>query len=418
MINKSIVYLSRKYLSGRKSKGIGKTHYLCLIGITLGVLALLCVTSVMNGFRSDIYNRITGTFSQVRITADAGATVKDYPVLCNQLQAMKFAASPVIRNELLLKSGQVILPTLCFGIEPDRHKKVSSLLRIADNPHGEIVQGILAGDIVPETFNASGIALGAGLASQLGVYLGDEIQVLSPVFNIPTAFGMIPHIRFLKVQAIFAAGMPEYDQNFSFMSINTAAFFASYSPGEADYIEVKPVTTSLSKNIMSSLKKSFPGYQIEDWSSFDPNLYSAIRFEKFLMFVIMLFMFIIASFNLTGNLLKTISQKKRELGLLKALGLTDKDLQGLFLLQALFLCSVGIVVGLSLGSFLLLLQKYTGVVKLGFGSGEAIILPVKFLFTDYALIVVVAYIITILSVLLPLKRLSKINAVELIKRAV
>ncbi len=75
MINKSVVYLSRKYLNGRKSKGISKTHYLCLIGITLGVLALLCVTTVMNGFRFDIRNRITGTFSEIRIVANEGETV-------------------------------------------------------------------------------------------------------------------------------------------------------------------------------------------------------------------------------------------------------------------------------------------------------------------------------------------------------
>ena len=418
MINKSVVYLARKYLSGRKTRGISKAHYLCLIGITLGVLALICVTSVMNGFRFDIRNRITGTFAEIRISAKGGETIKDYPAICNQLQDMKFAPSPVIRNELLLKYDSLVLPTLCFGIEPNRHKNVSSLLQKPNSDSNEIIQGLVAGNISPEEFSSAGIALGAGLASQLGVYLGDEIQVLSPMFNVPTAFGMIPRIRFLKVQAIFAAGMPEYDQNFSFIGIDNAAFFASYSANEADYIEVKPFPKVQKNQPLQTLKKAFPNFQIEDWSSFDPNLYSAIRFEKFLMFVIMLFMFIIASFNLTGNLLKTISQKKRELGLLKALGLTDKDLQGLFLLQALFLCSVGIIVGLSLGSFLLLVQKYTGIIKLGSGSGEAIILPVKFLFTDYALIVVVAYIITILSVLLPLKHLSKINAVELIKRAV
>ncbi len=418
MINKSIVFLARKYLSGRKTRGIGKAHYLCLIGITLGVLSLLCVTSVMNGFRFDIRNRITGTFAEIRISAKGGETIKGYSAICNQLQDMKFSASPVIRNELLLKYDSVVLPTLCFGIEPNRHKNVSSLLQKPDTGSKEIIQGLLVGNISPEEFSASGIALGAGLASQLGVYLGDEIQVLSPMFNVPTAFGMIPHIRFLKVQAIFAAGMPEYDQNFSFMSIDNAVFFASYSPGEADYIEVKPFSQMRKNQPLKTLKKAFPDFQIEDWSSFDPNLYSAIRFEKFLMFVIMLFMFIIASFNLTGNLLKMISQKKRELGLLKALGLTDKDLQSLFLVQALFLCSAGIILGFTLGSLLLLIQKYTGIVKLSLGGGNSIILPVKFAFTDYLLITVVAYLITILSVLLPLKRLNKINAVELIKRAV
>ena len=418
MINKSVVYLSRKYLNGRKSKGISKTHYLCLIGITLGVLALLCVTTVMNGFRFDIRNRITGTFSEIRIVANEGETVKNYSSICKQLQDMKFYASPVIRNELLLKYEQVVLPSLCFGIEAEKHKSVSSLLHKPKNDNREIVQGIVAGNIAPEDFNSSGIALGAGLASQLGVYLGDEIQVLSPMFNRPTAVGMIPRIRYLKVQAIFAAGMPEYDQNYRLIGIDNAAIFSSYQDDEADYIEVKPSPNAPQNHIMQTLKKAFPQYQIEDWSSFDPNLYSAIRFEKFLMFIIMLFMFIIASFNLTGNLLKTISQKKRELGLLKALGLTDKDLQTLFLLQALFLCTVGIIAGLGFGSILLLIQKYTGIVKLGLGGGEAIILPVKFLFTDYLLIVVVAYLITCLSVLLPLKRLNKINAVELIKRTV
>lgn len=417
-MKKSTVYLAGKYLSERKTRGIGKGHYLCLIGITLGVLALLCVTTVMNGFRFDIRNRITGTFSEIRISTDDGQRIKDTNDVCNQLQNLKFYASPVIRNELLIRCNSVVLPTLCFGIEPNKHQNVSSLLQKTEFQGGEIIQGIVAGNIVPEDFSASGIALGAGLASQLGVYLGDEVQVISPLFNIPTAFGMIPLIRYLKVQAIFAAGMPEYDQNYSLIGIDNAAFFASCKENEADYIEVKPAAKLRPNHLLQTLHNAFPNYQIEDWSSFDPNLYSAIRFEKFLMFVIMLFMFIIAGFNLTGNLLKTISRKKRELGLLKAIGLTDKDLQTLFLLQALFLCSAGIVVGLGLGSVLLLIQKYAGIVKLGMGSGEAIILPVKFIFTDYLLIIVVAYFITILSVLLPLKRLSKINAVELIKRAV
>ncbi|MCK9336164.1 MAG: FtsX-like permease family protein, partial [Candidatus Cloacimonetes bacterium] len=163
---------------------------------------------------------------------------------------------------------------------------------------------------------------------------------------------------------------------------------------------------------IKTLSKLLPDYRLEDWSSFDSSLYSAIRFEKYLMFVILLFMFIIASFNLTGSLLKLISQKKRELGLLKALGLEDRDLRKLFLYQGLMLCSLGIILGLMLASLLLIIQDRTGLVKLD----DAIVLPVKLQVADFILVIIVSYIITILSVQLPLRKLKSINAVELIRR--
>ena len=415
MRNNSITYLASKYLSGRKARGISSAHYLSLAGISLGVLALLCVSSVMNGFRADIRARIVGTYSEIRLSGQNGNTLQDYHVTAKKLEQQGFKAAPVVRNELLLKKGAVIIPSLCFGIDLPKQLQVSGTLAKQDKASKETLQGLLAGSLEKEPFEAGGIALGAGLAAKLGVYLGDEIQVLSPLFSVPTAFGMIPKIRFLTVQAIFAAGMPEYDQSYSYIPLQEAQFFASYTD-EIDYLEIKTPDFSRSQHYLHQLQIQFPQYQWEDWSSFDSSLYAAVKFEKFIMFIVMLFMFIIASFNLTGNLLKAISQKKRELGLLKALGLSDHDLQSLFMLQSLVLCTVGIFIGLGLGSLLLGIQQQFGIVKLGMGNSEAITLPVKLLLTDYLLITFAAYAITVLSVLLPLKRIGKINAVELIRR--
>lgn len=415
--NNSVYYLAIKYLKGRKAHGISRNHYLSLIGIALGVLALLCVSSVMNGFRSDIRKRIVGTFSQIRLSAEEGKTLAHYPQIMDKLQTMGFTSAPIIRTELLVKNGQVVLPSLCFGIDLIRQRKVSSNLTKTSAKSGDAMQGLVAGSLEPQSFNADGIALGAGLASQLGVYLNDEIQVLSPVFNVPSAFGMLPKVRYLKVQSIFAAGMPEYDQSYSYISLSNAEFFAAYQ-AEVDYLEIMAPPQMSSEKALRRVKTAFPQNRIEDWSSFDSSLYAAIRFEKFIMFIIMLFMFIIASFNLTGNLLKTISQKKRELGLLKALGLNDQYLQKLFLIQALALCTIGIVLGLGLGSLLLLVQQHTGLIKLGMGDGAAMALPVKLLASDYLLIIFVCYALTVLSVLLPLRRIRNINAVQLIRRAV
>ncbi|MCD8480742.1 MAG: FtsX-like permease family protein [Candidatus Cloacimonetes bacterium] len=369
-------------------------------------MALIVVSSVMNGFREDISGRIIGTLSEMRLSSNNGSAFTDYEPMLQRIEDKGYAAAPVVRGELLLKHGSSAIPAVCFGIDIERQTKVSPVLRTAI---GE--EGIIAGSIDAHSFKEGGIALGAGLAQELGVYLDDDIYLISPHFNIPTAFGLLPRVQKVQVMAIFAAGMPEYDQSFSYIPLSIAQSFSSYDD-EIDYIEIRSGEPKRSKQHVKALSPLFPGFRIEDWSSFDASLYAAIRFEKFLMFVILLFMFIIASFNLTGSLLKMISQKKRELGLLKALGYEDKDLRKLFLYQGLILCTIGIVLGLILSGILLVIQDRTGLVKLA-GMIE---LPVKMELADFLLVIIVSYILTILSVQLPLQRLKDINAVELIRR--
>ena len=406
--NGSVRFLARKYLASKSRFGIGSGHLFTLLGISLGVMALIVVSSVMNGFREDISGRIIGTLSEMRLSSDNGSAFTDYEPMLQRLDEKGFAAAPVVRGELLLKHGSSAIPAVCFGIDIERQTKVSPVLRTAI---GE--EGIIAGSIDAHSFKEGGIALGAGLAQELGVYLDDDIYLISPHFNIPTAFGLLPRVQKVQVMAIFAAGMPEYDQSFSYIPLSIAQSFSSYDD-EIDYIEIRSGEPKRSKQHVKALSPLFPGFRIEDWSSFDASLYAAIRFEKFLMFVILLFMFIIASFNLTGSLLKMISQKKRELGLLKALGYQDADLRKLFLYQGLMLCTIGIVLGLILSGILLGIQDRTGLVKLA----GLIELPVKMELADFLLVIIVSYILTILSVQLPLQRLKDINAVELIRRNV
>ncbi|HPS40099.1 MAG TPA: ABC transporter permease [Candidatus Cloacimonadota bacterium] len=415
MKNNSIVFLAEKYLKNRGKGFIGRSHYLTLAGISLGVLALIVVSSVMNGFQTDMQKRLIGTLAEVRISPPQGKSFEDYPAVQAKLSELGFLSSPVIRNELMLKHSTMVVPTLSFGIDPAQHAKVSKILQPAGNDPEQLTQGVLIGSMDSLCVEDGGIALGAGLAYQLGVDPGDSLQVLSPSFSLPTAFGMLPKMRTLRIRAIFSSGMPDYDTSYSFIPLQTAAFFSG-NPGSVDYLEIKTPNTNRSRRYASILQKEFPSHQVDDWSKFDTSLYTAMRFEKFLMFVIMLFMYIIASFNLTGNMLKTISQKKRELGLLKAIGYQYQDLRDLFLSQSMILSGTGIVAGLSLGSLILLLQKWLGLVKLPIGEAEVIVLPVRFELADYLMIIAVACLFTLVSVLLPLKRLKKIDAVELIRQ--
>lgn len=413
--NKSKLWLALKYLKGRGSGLIDRSHWLTVAGITLGVTALICVSSVMNGFRADIMGRITGTLSEIRISDPEGSPLKGYGSLIDQLDSDGFKAAPVIRNELAIRRGDAIFTTLCFGIDPQRHPQVSRALQPPTTVGGTDTQGLLAGNVMGPDFSEGGIALGAGLAARLNVFPGDEVQLLSPMFDVPSAFGLLPRVRSLRVAAVFSAGMPEYDETFSYIHLDTARYFSGYTD-EIDHIEVKTPNFHRSAQYARELRGEFPNLRVEDWSAYDSSLYGAIRFEKYMMFVIMLFMYIIASFNLTGNMLKSISQKKRELGLLKAFGYQENDLRDLFLYQSLILSTLGIVLGLVIATVLLLIQNTFGVISLDMGNAGRMPLPVRFAALDYLVVVLVSYAVTLLSVILPLKRLKRINAVELIRQ--
>lgn len=404
--NNSILFLALKYLRAKSRFILGSSHVFTLIGITIGVMALITVSSVMNGFRADISQRIVGTLSEMRLSSQDKSPLKNHKSIIQKIEQQGYKASAVVRTEALLRSQNSAAPALCFGIDPIQHKEVSPVLL----PQiGE--QGIIAGRIDPTRFAEGGIVLGSGLANQLGVYLNDEIMMVSPVFNIPTAFGMLPQIKSLKVIAIFVAGMPEYDQNYCFIPMPIAQNFVGYND-QVDYIEIRSGQAEKSKQHVRILKPLFPAYALEDWSSFDASLYGAIRFEKFLMFTILLFMFVIASFNLTGSMLKIISQKKRELGLLKAIGFQNSDLRKLFWYQAMLICTGGILLGMLISLILLSIQSHTGIIRLG---GD-IILPVKIQVADVAVVIILSYVLTYLSILLPLRRLKDINPVALIRR--
>ena len=413
--NRGKLWLALRYLRGQGRGFIHRSHWLTIAGITLGVTALICVGGVMNGLRADIRNRVTSTLSEIRITARGGEAMSGYQSLVDSLDGMGYKTAPVIRNDLVIKKGEQIFSTQCFGIDPQRHARISAALGPKTlTPDGNVL-GILNGDVSGPFFNEGGIALGSSLALNMGVKVGDEIQLLSPVFDVPTAFGLLPRVRTMHVAAIFSTAMPDYDYSFSFISLEEASFFKDYN-GEIDYIEVKTPDATAPEAHTKRIRNHFKDLKVEDWGAYDASLYSAIRFEKYLMFVIMLFMYVIASFNLTGSMLKTIAQKRRELGLLKAFGYRDADLSGLFLRQALILSSLGIALGLVISTVLLLVQKHFGLLSMGMGDAGPLPLPVVFSWKDYLSVVLASFAITLFSVLLPLRRLHRINPIELIRQ--
>ncbi|HOV16636.1 MAG TPA: ABC transporter permease [Candidatus Cloacimonadota bacterium] len=420
MRNRSLGLLAQRLLFSGKGKIPGR-HWLTFCGITLGVFALLTVSSVMNGFDRDMRQRIIGTRAEIRIEGTFGTPINNYPLLVEKLARLPYvkAFSPVVRNELMLVKDEALAATVSFGIDLKQHQKVSPVLLplFTDNlpsAKNQWLQGLVNGNPTPASFDQNGIILGAALAQSLDANVGDTIQLISPLASQPTPLGMLPKTKKMRVDAIFIAGMPDYDRLYSYIPLSAGQFFSGYE-NQIDQVELKADNPNQLKKITARLRKDLPDYKVEDWSAFDTNLYGAMKFEKALMLTILCLMFIIAAFNMSGNIFRTIVQKRRLIGILKTIGYRNKDLVQLFLRQGLSLAIAGILCGILLSLILLQLQANFGFIHFPVGDQPDLVLPVFIKLSDYLLIPLAALLITFLSILLPARQAGKIDPIPLIR---
>jgi lipoprotein-releasing system permease protein len=421
--NKSMGLIIRKFLYSSKGKIVGR-HWLTFSGITLGVFALLSVSSVMNGFDKDMRQRIIGTRSEIRLDNKNGNPLSAYDEIGSKLEARSdiHAVSPVVRNELMLMNGSSMGASVCFGIDFARQSKISPILHPLSakelaGPANHWLQGLLSGQIDSKAFEANGIILGVELAQSIKAAVGDTITLVSPVGSIPTPLGLLPKSLPLRVEGIFIAGMPEYDRLYSYVPLSVGQFFSGY-PDEVDHLDIRTTQPGRLFRLTKNLQKAFPDYRIENWSSFDSSLYGAMHFEKYLMLVILGLMFIIASFNMTGNIFKTIIQKRRSLGILKTLGYSDDELVSLLLRQGLLISVAGILTGVVLAILLLSVQTAFGIIRLPVGNMPKLILPVDMRLFDFVIIPVIALLVSWLSILIPARKARSVNPIDLIREIV
>jgi lipoprotein-releasing system permease protein len=328
----------------------------------------------------------------------------------------------------MLVNGSSLAATVNFGIDLRMQQKVSPVLRpIPLQPTasaGQWQQGIIQGSANLSGFERDGIILGIDLASDLNVVVGDTIQMVSPLGSIPTPIGLMPRSASVVVQAIHIAGMPEYDKLYSYVPLNVARLFSSQTAtsamadfGQIDILEIKTANPRKIKSIAAELQKSYPMFLIEDWSSFDSSLYSAMHFEKYIMLTILGLMFIIASFNMSSNIYKTIIQKKKSIGILKTIGFQNRELMQLFYFQGLVVGTSGILCGIILSSAFLLLQQQFGLIQLPVGNMPNLVLPVDLRWADFLLIPLVSFILTWFSIYLPARKAMLINPIALIRNS-
>ena len=398
--------LALKYLRGKRKILFSGSTILSFIGIVIGVFSLLVVSSVMNGFDNDIKNRVIGMKAEIQVHKSDFEPLTDFQTLENRLGKIPKikGVSPVCETQLIIQNEKEVATTVCFGIDLDKQNRVTN---IYDN--------IIVGAPDNRSLSENGIVLGLDLSVSLGVSVGEYVRLSSPIGTEPSPFGLLPRSDKFKVIAIFNSGMPEYDRIFSYISLAKARYFLGWKDG-VGYLEIGTKNSDNAKKIAEKIQNVLgKNYTVEDWSKFDANLFSAIRMEKIVMFLVLALMLIIAAFNMTGHFIKLIAEKRAEIGILKALGASEKDVVKIFVIAGLIIGGSGSLIGCGLAFLVLQLQKTYHLVSIPIAGFPLQWLPVQIRLPDFLFITFVSVFISFLTTLYPARRTMKIEPIKIIR---
>ena len=391
----------RHLRSRRKHAFVSLITVISILGIMVGVAALITVISVMTGFSSYMQDRILGTTSHILITG-VGGIENSQDVVSRVLDVEGVvAAAPYVMGQSLLKVEGEVTGVVVRGIDPVQEAGVTDLA-------GNMTRGSL------EDLDDDGIVIGVELARQRGLSIGDPVTLVSPS-EISSPFGMVPLMERFTVEGVFDTGMYEYDTGLVLVTTRAAQTFfdlGDHVTGVAVKTEDIYKTHETAKLIQGELGHSF---WVRDWREMNQNLFSALKLEKITMFIILVLIIIVAAFNIIGTLILVVMEKGREIAILKAMGATRRNIGRIFMLEGFIIGMGGTVLGLILGLGLCFVLANYQFVELPASVYYVTTLPVKVQFLDVAAICIAAMAVSFSATVYPSRRASQLNPVEILR---
>ena len=354
------IFVGLRYLRAkRRTRTISLNTGISITGITLGVAALIGTLGIMTGFQEDLQAKILGTTSHIVIQTRGQQPMAGYTELTHQVERVPgvVAATPYLVRQILLTSRNGVQGIVLRGIDPEKEPEVTD---VAHNVTVGTVRDLATPSLPapPDSGTLPGMILGKELAARLGVFVGGRVNVVSPVGPV-RATGMTPKIRPFQVVGLFASGMYEYDASLAYVALNEAQKFFGFN-GTVTGIEVKIEDVLTADTIASRINAALgTDYLARDWMELNRNLFSALRLEKTMMFLLLVLITLVASFNIVGTLAMIVNDKQREIAILKAMGATPNAIMRIFMLNGLVIGLTGTAIGIPLGyAFLYLIEQY------------------------------------------------------------
>ena len=406
-------YIAYKYLRSKKSSRftsiISKSS---VIGISLGIAAIIVVMSIMNGFHSEMRDKILSMVSHVIVT-EKNYTLKNWDKLKFKIDKNKLVlnSAPYVEGQAMISFDGNVHGIQLKGIIPEYEKNVTSL---SDN--------IIEGDLNNIGLKPYQISIGIDLAKKMNLSIGDKITLVIPRANT-TLIGIVPRLKRFEVGSIFKFGMQQYDKNLVFIDINEAQILYDMGSNVTglrlklnDLFKVKKVSNFINSNFSSD-------YIVIDWTMMNKNFFNALQMEKTMLMLLMFLIVLVATFNIISSLFMVVSEKKSDIAILKTIGMNSKNVMYIFILQGTFLGIAGIVIGLGIGLLISLNLDYV-VAFIEYILGHSLLnsdiymistVPVKIEVKDLLYVSIISFVFALLSAIYPAINASKTKPAEVLK---
>lgn len=402
-------FVARRYLfSHRKQAFIYVISLMSIIGVALGVAALVVVLGVYNGLTTDMRDKILGANAHGIVLSYVPGAFGQHPELIDEILRTDgvTGATPFIYTEVMLSAGSGVKGLILRGIDPKSAPSVLSMLR-------EIRRGSVEALEKPD--GVPGIIVGEELAKRLGLGIGSRINLLSPSGQ-KTAAGFQPKIKSFQVVGVFKTGMYEYDSSLAFVTLQAAREVLGLDEGFLSGIEITVNDVFNADNITKNLSGTLGNpFYARNWMEMNANLFAALKLEKIGMFILLIMVVLIGSFSIVATLVMLVMEKTRDIAVMMSMGATRKMIRRIFMYQGTIIGFVGTMLGYAIGLTVGYLLKRYQFIKLPENVYTLDHLPIIITWSDVLIIGASAMLLCFFSTLYPARQASRLKPAEALR---
>jgi len=431
------LFIGLRYLRAkRRNRFISLITAISMAGVALGVMALVVVMAVMSGFEDELKTKILGTMSHVVVKAEDGA-MQDYGDVVRRASLVPgvSGASPYVESQVMCASISGASGLALKGIDPGtvgdvidlrgsiREGSLSALLDPDSLLRTETETTVLPaegagedGRALPDLRPLPGLLIGRELSKNLGAVVGDEVRLVSPAGRI-TPMGVVPRVAPFRVVGIFETGLYEHDSSYAYALLSEAQMFLSLegaATGVAVRVEEIFRVRSTAERIRSALAPTGDKV-VRDWTDMNKRLFSAMRLEKIITFIVLTLIVMVGAFNIVSALIMMVMEKKREIAVLKTMGATTRSVMKIFMADGLIIGAAGTAIGLVSGFVLCALLGRYQFVKLPSDVFYNYTLPVNMRPVDFLLVGAAAIGLSFLATLYPSRAAARVRPAEALR---
>jgi lipoprotein-releasing system permease protein len=399
------LFIATRYLKARRKQAfISVITFISMLGITIGVMALVIALALITGFQKDVQDKILGATSHIIVSDISGEGLADYRSLMDKIKTVKGVevVSPVVYEMVLISGPYRSRGVMLKGIDFDLDKRHSPWL-------AKLEQGRL-----PTPAPRDEILLGRRLAFDIGANTGDVVDVLTASTRL-SPVGPVPRTKKFVVSGIFSTGLYEFDSSTALISLATAQKLFRME-GRISQLQIMISDIFQAGKVADELTRILPpSVLVTTWMELNRSLFSALKLEKNIMFLTISLIVFVAALNIIATLILMVMEKTRDIGILMAIGASAKSIQKVFFYQGAMIGVIGTAAGVGLGLLCCWLANTFELIKVPVDIYQISFVPFHIKIVDLAMIIGVSLIISLLSTLFPSHRASKVDPVIALK---